>query len=291
MKMVQKTKMVQAGALSWCLFACSAVMAAETLIRGYGPISTVQAFTDFHVVTSANWEKYATEFISFVHGIGRLYLSVLLGVPLVFFLHYMAIGPKSFGHTGRRIEFYAILTRLLHWACAITFSFLVITGIMVIFARFFHGGSLLLAARSVHLYCAYAFLIFGFPLFLIWLKDMFPAPYDMKWILTAGGYLSKESMPVPAGKFNFGQKMWFWLAFAGGAVMFYTGYYISGMKLPQEQLAGFLKIHLLLGLATVAFFITHLYMSLFAVKGSLGSMIRGYKWEGEVRCLHSKLLK
>lgn len=291
MKTAQKTQVVQAGVFSLCLLACSAVMAAEMLIRGYGPISTVQAFTEFHVVASANWEKYATDFISFVNGTSRLYLPVLVGVPLVFLLHYVAIGPKSFGHTGKKIVFYTILTRFLHWACAITFSLLVISGVMVVFARFFHGGSLVLTARSVHLYCAYGFLVFGTPLFLIWLKDMFPAPYDIKWIITAGGYLSKKAKPVSAGKFNFGQKMWFWLAFAGGAVMFYTGYYISGMNLPQEQLAGFLKIHLLLGLAIVALFITHLYMSLFGVKGALGSMIRGYKWEEEVRFLHSKMLK
>ena|GEM_PF-7050420 len=49
------------------------------------------------------------------------------------------------------------------------------------------------------------------PMFLLWVKEMLPRPYDIKWFFIMGGYLSKEKLPIPAGKFNGGQKMWFWL--------------------------------------------------------------------------------
>ena len=277
--------------LLFCFLGGGLAYGAEMLLRGFGAISTVQAFKEFGVVVSPHWQAYAEDFISFVNGVGRLYLPVIVGVPLVFLIHFVAIGPKGFEHRGRRISFYGLFTRFLHWMCAIFFSLVVVSGIMVVFAKALGGGSLVLSARGVHLFCAYGFMVFAAPLFLIWLKDMFPAPYDIKWLLCGGGYLSKKKVEVPAGKFNLGQKMWFWLAFVGGAVMFYTGYVVSGLSLPQAQIAGYIKIHLILGLFIVALFITHLYMSLFAVKGSLRSMISGYKWEEEVRVLHSRMLK
>jgi len=41
----------------------------------------------------------------------------------------------------------------------------------------------------------------------------------VKWMMIVGGYLSKEKKPIPAGKFNAGQKMWYWIATLGGMVM------------------------------------------------------------------------
>jgi len=45
-------------------------------------------------------------------------------------------------------------------------------------------------------------------------------------------------------------------------------------------------VHNVLAFAIVALFITHLYMSLLAIKGSLRSMINGTKREEEVKYLH-----
>jgi formate dehydrogenase subunit gamma len=47
-------------------------------------------------------------------------------------------------------------------------------------------------------------------------------------------------------------------------------------------------IHNLLGALLVAFFIVHLYMAVFAIKGSLASMISGYKPKEELEILHSR---
>ena len=280
----------QAGTFTACLLGCCLAFASETILRKFALVSTPQIFREFGLV-SKDWQHYAGDFIAFVKGVGRLYLPVLFGVPLVFLLHYIVIGPKKFAPSGKKIWFYSGVTRFFHWASAIFFSLLVLTGLMIIFAKFIGGGPLVLSARTIHLWSAYGFLVVAAPLFIIWIKDMLPAPYDLLWLLKAGGYLSRKNQEIPAGKFNFGQKMWFWLAFLGGAVMFYTGYCVSIMAGQQAEMAGFIKIHLILGLCILAFFITHLYMSLFAIKGSLRSMISGYKWEEEVRILHGRMLK
>ncbi len=251
-------------------------------------LTIINVFKKFHLPIP-NWHKYSGEFISFINSIGVFYLYLLVGIFLIFFLHYLTVGPKKFTEGGKKIFFYGFLARFFHWICAFFFSLLVITGLMIIFAKSFGGSEIIRLARSIHLYCAYGFILFVIPLFLIWVKDMFPASYDIQWIFMFGGYLSKEERPVPAGKFNFGQKIWFWLSTIGGAVMFYTGYFLQRFSANQEQLVFYLKIHLILALFIVAFFITHLYMSLFAVKGSLKSMLTGFKSQKEVSFLHSKM--
>ncbi len=286
---VQGRSICQLGIVTVYVLGCCLVFASETLLRKSGFVSTPQIFREFGLVPQ-DWQHYAPDFIAFINNLCRFYLPVIFGVPLVFLLHYITIGPKEFDHSGKKVWFYSSLVRFLHWLCAVFFTLLVITGLMIVFAKLFGGGAGILWARTVHLGCAYGFAVTATPLFFIWIRDMFPAPYDLLWLAKAGGYLTKKTVEVPAGKFNFGQKIWFWLAFVGGGIMFYTGYYVSTMAGQQPEMAGFIKLHLILGLFIVAFFVTHLYMSLFVVKGSLKSMLSGYKWEEEVRILHGRML-
>jgi len=117
-------------------------------------------------------------------------------------------------------------------------------------------------------------------------------------MMILGGYLVKRKQEIPASKFNAGQKMWYWVAMFGGIVMLITG----AMMYVQDFNISFLKninlnqidllrlaviIHLSLALLITAFFITHMYMSLFAIKGSIDSMIDGCKTEDELSHLHS----
>jgi formate dehydrogenase subunit gamma len=125
---------------------------------------------------------------------------------------------------------------------------------------------------------------------------------DLKWMMILGGYLNKDKKPVPAGRFNAGQKMWFWLATLGGFVMIATGavMYYQDFKLEFVASFGlsqidFLRasaiVHNILGMGVLALFLTHIYMSVFAIKGAIHSIITGYKEEEEVEILHSSFYK
>jgi formate dehydrogenase subunit gamma len=110
---------------------------------------------------------------------------------------------------------------------------------------------------------------------------------------------------IPAGKFNAGQKLWFWIATLGGFVMIATGalmYFqkidiapllsVIGVQMNQiEALRLSAIVHNFLGMAVAALFITHLYLSLFGIKGALRSMIDGHKSEDELKHLHSSYYK
>ncbi len=139
-------------------------------------------------------------------------------------------------------------------------------------------------------------------MFIFWFLDMLPTFDDIKWVFILGGYLSKEIREIPAGKFNAGQKMWFWVSSLGGVVMITTGaaMYLQDFNYGIAAHFGLSQIDLLrasaiihngLALIITAFFFTHAYMSLFAIKGAIHSIITGYKEEDEVRHLHSSYYK
>lgn len=226
------------------------------------------------------------------------FLAVLLFVPVAFAGHYFIWGPKVFSHDGKKIYIFSVFNRLVHLLAALSFLILVPTGFMMAFGKYLGGGSLVLMARQLHGMTTVIFLLSVIPMFLFWVAEMLPSLDDIKWLLILGGYLSKKKREIPAGKFNAGQKMWFWLATLGGLVMILTGtamflqdfdlHIAAGLGLSQiDLLRAAAIIHNLLAVAIVALFFTHVYMSLFAIKGAIHSMITGYKEEEEVQFLHS----
>ncbi len=251
------------------------------------PLTT--SYQQINAVFTGDWQQYGQLFTNLQQNVfPRLFLLVITITPVIFFFHFIAIGPMTFDHGGRQVYCYNLFVRIVHWCAALSFSLLVITGLMVVFASLAGRGSLGIFARNVHLVSAVVFSGSAVCMFLVWVKDMLPAFYDLKWMIILGGYLSKEVKPVPAGKFNAGQKMWFWLATLGGVVMAVTGYYLYCFHGDVNAARLSIIIHNFLGAAMVALFLVHLYMSTVAIKGSLRSMIDGNKAEAELKILHSK---
>ncbi|MCF8055295.1 MAG: formate dehydrogenase subunit gamma [Desulfocapsa sp.] len=283
-------KVILAGCILFPAMAGLAIAESQgQFLTGVGPVPLTAMYQQFNALFTGDWQEYGQLFTSLQGGLfPRLFLLVITVVPLAFFLHYVAIGPRSFPHDGRMIYCYNFFVRLVHWFAAISFSLLVLTGLLIIFAKLVGGGSIGLLGRNVHILSAIVFAISAVFMFLVWLKDMLPALYDLKWMIIMGGYLSKEIKPVPAGKFNAGQKMWFWLATVGGIVMSVTGYFLYTLQGNIDTIRLYAIIHNFLGAAMVAMFLVHVYMSIFAIKGALNSMFNGYKAEAELKILHSK---
>ena len=267
----------------------SAVYGQNQFLFSPGYESVTAAFTRLSNIIVGNWQQYGELFTRWQPALFKpVFFWTIVSLPAVFLLHFVAVGPRVFDHGKGKVFFFGAFTRFVHWVAAISFTLLVLTGLAVIFGKVFGGGSLIMNTRHIHLISALIFAMAAPWMFLIWLKDMFPMPYDLKWFFIMGGYLSKGKKPVPAGKFNAGQKIWFWLATVGGGVMAWTGYQMFAFGEPVDSLRLAAIIHNLLGAALTGFFIIHLYMSLFAIKGSLQSMISGYKPREEVEILHSR---
>ncbi|PLY10095.1 MAG: formate dehydrogenase subunit gamma [Arcobacter sp.] len=232
----------------------------------------------------------------------NLFLAIVVAVPLAFFIHYKIIGPKIFSHDKKKLYLFTIFNRTIHAIAAFSFLLIIPTGLVMIFGSFFHGGAFVRICQDIHVIVTPLFLISVIPMFLMWAKDMLFTNDDIKWMKILGGYLSKEKKPIPAGKFNAGQKMWFWVCTLGGILMIITGAFLYFQDVPVGLLAtlgltkiAFLRIciimHNVLGMMVTALFITHVYMSMFAIKGAVHSIITGYKEEEELEILHSSFYK
>lgn len=286
-------RLIASGVLVIIVYAIALIIgtaiAAPSSMTGFALLFSPQMYGELYGGITGDWQQFGQLFTQLQADLfWKVFLGVITIIPAVFLLHFLIIGAKSFSHDGPEILFFNAFTRFVHWIGAISFSLLVITGLLMIFGAYLGGGAPIRLARYIHIAGAMVFAADAVFLFLVWVKDMLPALYDIKWVFMLGGYLSKEKKPVPAGKFNAGQKSWFWLATAGGGVMAFTGFYIWNMKADLDTIRLYVIIHNFLGMALVALFLTHLYMSLFAIKGSLNSMISGYKPKDEVDILHSR---
>ncbi len=238
---------------------------------------------------TGNWQGYGQLF-TLLQGqwFWKIFLAVISVVPGVYVLHYLIIGAQYFDHEGEQIYFFTVLNRIVHLIAAISFTLLVISGLLMVLGSFLGGGVFIRTARSVHLVSAMVFVVPCCCMFIMWFKDMLPRFYDISWMFMLGGYLTREKKAVPAGKFNGGQKVYYWFVTLGGGVMAYTGYIIWGFGADLDTIRLYTIIHNILGAAIVAFYLTHVYMSVFAIAGSLQSMKTGYKSKDEVDILHSR---
>ncbi len=258
-------------------------------LAGLSAGSSADYYNTLIGVVTGNWQEYGQLFTTLQgQWFWKAFLVIVTAVPAVFLLHYLIVGAKHFDHDGPQIYFFSLFARIVHLVAAVSFSLLVVTGLMIIFGTFLGGGMLIRTARYIHLISAMIFVLPGLLMFIMWLKEMLPQWHDIAWMLILGGYLSKEKKPVPAAKFNAGQKMYFWFATFGGGVMAYTGYIIWGMGASLDTVRIFAIIHNVLGMGILAFYLTHVYMSVFAIAGSLESMKTGYKPKEEVDILHSR---
>jgi len=261
--------------------------------QGLAGLSTGSSSDYYHTLIgtiTGNWQGYG-ELFTTLQGqwFWKVFLVILIAVPGVFLLHYLIVGPKHFDHDGEQVFFFPRYTRVVHFFAAVSFSLLALTGLMMVLGSYLGGGALIRFARYVHIGAAMVFVLPAVLMLVMWFKDMLPQLHDLAWIFILGGYLSKEKKPVPAGKYNAGQKMYFWLATVGGVVMAYTGYVIWGMGTTDlDTVRLYTIIHNVLGMITLAFFFTHVYMVVFAIAGALDSMKTGYKSKEEVDILHSR---
>ncbi len=93
---------------------------------------------------TGNWQNYGQLFTTLQgQWFGKIFLVIITAVPAVFLLHYLIVGAKHFDHDGEQILFFPLFTRVVHFVAAVSFSLLVITGLMVIFGNYLGGGSLI----------------------------------------------------------------------------------------------------------------------------------------------------
>jgi formate dehydrogenase subunit gamma len=216
---------------------------------------------------------------------GWLLVAALIGMALVYMI-FGKIRLKS-QKTGRVIERFTPMERIAHWTAAISFVVLAVSGLIMLFGKyvllpvFGHTlfGWLAYALKNVHNFVGPLFTVSILMLFVIFVKDNFPHVSDIKWLARAGGAIGKGH--VSAGRFNAGEKLWFW----GGVVA--LGLLVSGsgfvldMIVPgvaytrgNMQIAN--VIHLIGAVLVCTISLGHIYMGTIGMEGAYDAMRTGY---------------
>ena len=182
-----------------------------------------------------------------------------------------------------RIERYTFRERVVHTLTALSYVYLLLTGLAfwtpaLYWIAIVLGGGFL--SRMVHPWVGVFFTLVVARMFVMWHSDMRTTDADRAWRKQLIHYIRNEDHLVPpAGRFNFGQKQLFWVMAWASLVLLLSGlvlwfpHLIPPPRGAIRQTAALL--HSVAALVTIAAFIVHLYMGLVVVRGGLRAILNG----------------
>ncbi|HNR32856.1 MAG TPA: formate dehydrogenase subunit gamma, partial [Candidatus Hydrogenedentes bacterium] len=198
----------------------------------------------------------------------------VLAVLAMIILHFVIFGIKGGSPAGPpNVVRFRIHERLSHLVSMTTVVFLAVTGFCFLLGK---SDPLAHWARPWHTYFGYVASVGVLIMVLVWLLSMLPARGDLKWLLKAGGYLGGVKGHLPAGKFNAGQKVLFWMVVAAFGALIVTGV-LMGLN-RDAHFAGqelLYTIHDVAGLVMIVLLMAHVYLATVVVPHSLRSLFGG----------------
>ena len=175
------------------------------------------------------WRKFRNGPVTFYGG----WLVVL--VCAVIAAIYFTKGPITAHEkpTGRLIERFTLAERWAHWTLAITFCILGVTGLVILFGKFILlpivgptiFGWLGNLSKNLHNFVAPLFMVSLLVFIVMYIKDNLPEKGDLAWLMNGWKMFRGEHMP--SGRFNAGEKVWFW----AGVVVLCLVVSVSGLIL------------------------------------------------------------
>jgi len=187
--------------------------------------------------------------------------------------------------TSRLIERFTALERYAHWVMGISFAILGVTGLVMFIGKYVLlpviGYTLFswLTQLSKHLHnfvgplFALSLLVF----IVMYAKDNLPRGYDFKWFASAGGMFGGTH--VPSGRFNAGEKVWFWIGVVAlSLVVSASGLILNFPNFDQVRAVMIESnvVHAVSACAVMALSLGHIYMGTIGVEGAYESMRYGY---------------
>jgi formate dehydrogenase subunit gamma len=181
------------------------------------------------------------------------------------------------------IRRYTLGERILHWTSAITYVYLLATGLAFYSPHLYWIAIILGGAptsRFWHPIMGVAFVATVVMMLRSWTGDMRITAVDKAWGKAMDHYIANEDeLLPPCDRFNLGQKYFFWIMVWGGFGLLLTGAILWFPELVPVNLrilrqAGIL-LHVCCALITIGAFIIHVYMGTAMVRGGFTSIIRG----------------
>lgn len=185
--------------------------------------------------------------------------------------------------TGDRVVRYSLIERVMHWMAALAYLYLLLTGLAFWTPRLWWLAEMLGGGPVVRAWHPWAGLLFTGTIvwmFVEWRRDMRTTDADRLWRARIRDYVENrdEELP-PIGRFNAGQKQFFWIMLYACAALLASGlvlWFSDALPWSWRGLRyGSVLVHATAFLFTAAAFIVHVYMGMAVVRGGLTSMVRG----------------
>jgi formate dehydrogenase subunit gamma len=210
---------------------------------------------------------------------------VILGTIVLLGAAYLIIGRIRIaeGRSGQKLLRFKAFERFSHWLTAASFVILGLTGLNVTFGKIvllpligpdaFSEVSQL--AKYAHNFTSFAFVAGLVLIAVIFLGDNFFASVDIEWLRQGGGFI--KSKHAPAGRFNLGEKLVFWLSLAAGIAVSASGFLLLfpfyATNIAEMQLAQ--AAHAVVAVLFVALILAHIYIGTVGMEGAFEAMGSG----------------
>ena len=210
---------------------------------------------------------------------------VIVGMIVILGVAFLIMGRLRItaGRSGQKIVRFKAFERFSHWLTAVSFVVLGLTGLNITFGKIVllpligpeAFSNVSEAAKYVHNFTSFAFVVGLILIAVIFFRDNLFEKVDADWLKQGGGFI--KSRHAPAGRFNLGEKLVYWLSLAAGVAVSASGFLLLfpffGTDIADMQLAQ--VIHAVVAVLFIALILGHIYIGTLGMEGAFEAMGTG----------------
>jgi formate dehydrogenase subunit gamma len=210
---------------------------------------------------------------------------VILGTIVFLGLAYLVIGRIRIaeGRSGKKILRFKAFERFSHWLTAVSFVVLGLSGLNITFGKILllpvvgsdNFSDISQVAKYVHNFTSFSFVVGLVLITLIFFRDNIFSKVDLEWLKQGGGFIKNKH--APAGRFNLGEKLVYWLSVAAGVAVSVSGFLLLfpfyGTEIAEMQLTQ--VVHAVVAVLFVALILAHIYIGTLGMEGAFEAMGTG----------------
>jgi len=247
-------------------------------IQGRGLLPDTKSYT-LEQPAGRDWRQFHEVTLRWIGGIAIVGILALL---VIFYLSRGMVRIEA-GRSGRVVVRFNAFERFVHWMTAVCFIILGLSGLNITFGR-----PLLLPlmspqafttwsewAKYAHNYLSFPFTLGVVLIFLMWIGGNIPTASDIEWLKRGGGIVGHDH--PPAGRFNAGQKIVYWIVVLGGGAAAVSGYVLIfpfyGTTIDTMQQAE--MVHSIVAMLFIAAMLAHIYIGTIGMEGAFEAMGTG----------------
>jgi formate dehydrogenase subunit gamma len=194
---------------------------------------------------------------------------------------------------GNEIVRHRLASRLIHWSVAVTFFASLGSGLPIWTPVFgwmatFFGG--LAVCRWFHAWAGIAFSLASLVMFFHWVGEMTMTAAEKEWIgPKLFEYLKYQGDESQVGKYNGGQKIFFYTAGLGALGLLVSGVVLwFPLKFPQLVRELAILLHDVTFILFAVSIVFHIYLATAAEPGTFGAMTRGTVTKAWAKLHHAR---